>query len=126
MEYIFGKMRRKGKYVEILKTVNDKHTNLLGFGHVEKQNPNEIITDDFRIVEKFDSDDHDGLYYDWYEIDSHNRVVDRFTIAQPKINQGIIDSQDATCELSENMENSITELEQAMCDLSEEILGGKK
>ena len=126
MEYIFGKMRRKGKYVEILKTVNSQPTKLLGFCHVEKQYSNEIITDDFRIVEKFDSDNKDELYYDWYEIDNHNRMIDRFTIAQPEINKGIADAQDATCELSETTDESITSLEQAICDLSEEIFGGNE
>ena len=127
MEYIFGKMRRQGQYVEILKTVNDKkHSNLLGFCHVEKQYPNSIDIDDFRIVEKYDSDENEGKYYDWYIIDSHNKTVDKFSIAQPEINKGIADAQDATCELSEIAEESIAALEQAICDLSEEIYGGNK
>ena len=127
IEYIFGRMKRKGKYVEIAKTISDdSHTNLLGFCQVIKNSPDSTITDNFRIIEKFQSDNEGGRYTDWYEIDSHTTEKDYFRPAQPEINQGIADAQDATCELSESTEESIASLEQAICDLSEEIFGGNE
>lgn len=41
------------------------------------------------------------------------------------LTNSITANEDATCELSENTENAIAQLEQAICDLSEEILGGE-
>ena len=74
MEYVFG---TKGD-VEILKVKGDTHTNLTGFHQIERAYPDQTITDSFRIVRKLDSqEDGEGNCYDWYEIDRHNRIVDR-------------------------------------------------
>ena len=125
--YTFGSMKYRGQYVEVVKTISDtKHTNLLGFCHVVENYTDCTITNDFRIVEKYQSDDNGEKYFDWYIIDSHKTEKDYFRPAQPEINQGIADAQDATCELSETTEDSIAALEQAICDLSEEIFGGNE
>lgn len=43
-----------------------------------REYPDQTITDNFRVVRKLDSqEDGDGNCYDWYEIDRHNRTVDR-------------------------------------------------
>ena len=64
--------------MEILKVKGDTHTNLTGFHQIERAYPDQTITDSFRIVRKLDSqEDGEGNCYDWYEIDRHNRIVDR-------------------------------------------------
>lgn len=74
MEYVFG---TKGE-VEVLKVKGDAHTDLTGFHQIEQVYPDQTITDSFRIVRKLDSqEDGEGNCYDWYEIDRHNRTVDR-------------------------------------------------
>ena len=76
MEYVFG---TQGE-IEILKTKGDAHTDLTGFHSVERTYPDQTITDNFRIVRKFDSkEDDEGNCYDWYEIDHHYRVADKTT-----------------------------------------------
>jgi len=74
MEYVFG---TKGE-MEVLKVKGDAHTDLTGFQQVERVYPDQTITDTFRVVRKLDSqEDGEGNCYDWYEIDRHNRTVDR-------------------------------------------------
>lgn len=74
MEYVFG---TKGE-VEVLKTKGSAHTDLIGFHQIERTYPDQVITDNFRIVRKLDSsEDGEGNCYDWYEIDRHYRIVDK-------------------------------------------------
>ena len=74
MEYVFG---TEGE-VEILKVKGDTHTDLTGFQQVEQEYPAQTVTDSFRIVRKLDSGtDAEGRCYDWYEIDHHNRTIDK-------------------------------------------------
>ncbi len=74
MEYVFG---TKGE-MEVLKTKGDSHTNLTSFHQIERTYPDQTITDNFRVVRKLDSqEDEAGNCYDWYEIDHHNRIVDK-------------------------------------------------
>lgn len=74
MEYVFG---TKGE-MEVLKVKGDAHTDLTGFQQVERVYPDQTITDTFRVVRKLDSqEDGEGNCYDWYEIDRHNRTVDK-------------------------------------------------
>ena len=50
-----------------------------GFQTVERKYPDMTVTDTFRVVEKYKSDeDGEGNCYDWYEIDRHSRDTDRF------------------------------------------------
>lgn len=64
--------------MEVLKVKGDAHTDLTGFHQIEQVYPDQTITDSFRIVRKLDSqEDGEGNCYDWYEIDRHNRTVDR-------------------------------------------------
>lgn len=78
MEYIFGVVDRNGVTVENLKTVGETHSDLGGFVQTVREYPDSTITDRFRIIEKYQSDeDAEGNCYDWYYIDSHNCNVDR-------------------------------------------------
>ena len=74
MEYVFG---TEGK-IEVLKTKGSGHTDLTGFHQVVQEFSNATITDNFRVVRKIRSlEDSAGACYDWYEIDHHNRIIDR-------------------------------------------------
>lgn len=74
MEYVFG---TKGE-VEILKTKGSTHTDLTGYHQIEQTYPDQVTTDNFRVVKKVDSqEDEAGNCYDWYEIDRHYRTVDK-------------------------------------------------
>ncbi len=74
MDYVFG---TQGE-IEVLKVKGDAHTDLTGYQEVVREYPDQTITDNFRVVRKLDSqEDGDGNCYDWYEIDRHNRTVDR-------------------------------------------------
>lgn len=76
MEYVFGTDSYSG--VEILRTKGDKHTDFVGFAETVREYDDSTITDTFHVVRKTKSDeDGEGNCYDWYEIDHHNRVVDK-------------------------------------------------
>ena len=116
MEYVFG---TKGA-LEKLKTKHSSHTALKGFHEVTTEYPDQIITDRFRIVRKIESkEDTEHNCYDWYEIDSHYRVVDKFTPKEEEIEIGITDTQDALCEASEYLELRLADIENALCELTE-------
>lgn len=92
-----------------------------GYHEIERSYSDQIITDSFRVVEKYDSaEDSEGNCYDWYVIDHHNRTKDKFTPAKEGLNTGIEDAQDALCALSEEMEIRIAGIEDALCELSEQ------
>lgn len=120
MEYVFGTVFREGTEVKNLKTVGDEHTDLKGFCHIERHYSDNIIVDEFRVVEKYQTDETDDKYLDWYVIDGHMRTIDRFTPKQEEIETGIADSQDAICILSEDIEARIAEIEDALCEISKE------
>lgn len=64
--------------MEVLKVKGDAHTDLTGYQEIEVKYPDQTITDKFRVVRKLDSqEDAEGNCYDWYEIDRHNRTVDK-------------------------------------------------
>ena len=78
MEYIFGTVFRNGTMMENLKIISTSHTDFRGFQQVLREYPDSIITDNFRVVEKYrEAEDAGGKTYDWYVIDSHYRVVDK-------------------------------------------------
>ena len=73
MEYLFGKDK-----CETLRTKGAAHSHLRGFHEVVQQYPDCTITDSFRVVRHCKSaEDDEGNCYDWYEIDSHYRMIDR-------------------------------------------------
>lgn len=76
MEYIFGTNDYAG--VEVLKTKGDEHSNLAGFVETVREFDDCTITDRFLVVRKVDEAvDQEGMCYDWYEIDKHNRIIDK-------------------------------------------------
>jgi hypothetical protein len=78
MDYIFGVVERNGVTVENLKTVGQSHTNLGGFTQTVREYTDSTITDRFRVVEKYRSEeDAEGNCYDWYLIDQHYRYMDK-------------------------------------------------
>lgn len=78
MEFVFG---TQGE-IEVLKTKGSEHTDLTGYQEVIQNSQDQTITDRFRVVRKIKSDeDVGGNCYDWYEIDRHNRIVDRSGVA---------------------------------------------
>ncbi len=116
MEYVYGTKNEK----EILRTKGCYHTDLTGYHEVERQYLDQIITDNFRVVQKYDSkEDCEGNCYDWYEIDHHIRTQDKFTPVKGKIETGIVDTQDALCETSADFDQRIADIEDALCELTE-------
>ena len=79
MEYIFGTIKRKGKVVDILKTVGDEHTNLTDNHTIERKYSDSNITDTFMVVDHYNTAESGGKCYDWYEISNHYRYIDYFT-----------------------------------------------
>lgn len=117
MEYVFGTEGAD----EVLKTKGREHTDLTGFHVFETKYPDQIITDNFHVAERIGrAKDAEGNCYDWYIIDKHYRVTDKFTPNKADIETGIADAQDATCELSEKLDERISELEDALCELTME------
>ncbi len=88
MNYIFGVVDRNGVTVENLKTVGEAHSDLDGFVQTVREYPDSIITDRFRVVEKYRSDeDAEGNCYDWYVIAEHYRYEDKFTPVSDSLKQ---------------------------------------
>lgn len=76
MEYVFGTDGYNG--VETLRTKGNEHTDFEGFVEIVQEFEDSTITDSFRVVRKKKSEkDSEGNCYDWYEIDRHNRIVDK-------------------------------------------------
>ena len=116
MEYVFG--TKEGK--ETLQTKHSAHTNLTGFHEFTSEYPDQIITDRFRIVKKYKSgEDPEGNCYDWYEIDSRYRFVDKFTPKEGEIETAITDNEDAFCEYCSDTDQRLTDIEDAICELTE-------
>lgn len=124
MEYIFGQVKRKGRIIDVLKTVGETHTDLKDNHIIERKYSDSIITDGFYVVDHYLSKDGaDGKCYDWYELANHYRYIDYFTPQKQAITDRIDDTENALCETSENTETSISDLENAVCELSELIEG---
>ena len=95
MEYIFGVAERNGVTVENLKTVGQTHTNLGGFTQTVREYTDSTITDRFRIVEQYRSDeDAEGNCYDWYVISEHYRYVDKTEAVKTQLGAELLDSYD--------------------------------
>ena len=93
-----------------------------GWHQLVSEYPDQTITDNFRIAKKTGSaEDDEGNCYDWYEIDHHSRYTDKFSPVRKEIEDGISDSQDAVCVLSEDVEARFAEIEDALCEFSKEV-----
>lgn len=118
MEYVFGTEEDK----EVLRTKGTAHSELSGFHQLIREYPDQTVTDLFRIAEKIsEAEDGEGNYYGWYEIDHHIRYTDKFTPRQEEIEIGIAESQDAVCSLSVELDDRISDLENALCELTQEV-----
>ena len=78
-------------------------------------------------------DGEDVTYYSYYEAkvdkETYYQVATCMLDTQEQTvenTEDIEDSEDALCELSETMDDAIAALEQAICDLSEEIGEGEE
>lgn len=86
MEYVFGTDSYNG--VETLRTKGGEHTDFDGFVEVVQEYDDSTITDTFRIIRKTKSDeDSEGHYYDWYEIDRHNRIIDKTKLVSARMDE---------------------------------------
>jgi len=120
MEYIFGTVWKGGVEVENVKTIGANHTDLKGYCHIERNYPDNIITDTFCVIEKYQTDNVDSRCIDWYYIKDHNRYIDKFSPKQEDIEGGIADSQDAICILSEDVESRLADIEDALCEITKD------
>jgi len=118
--YVFGTVKYNGINCLNLKTIGSKHTDLKGMQQVNRVFTDAIITDSFRVLKKYRSDeDPSGKCYDWYLIDEHYRDTDKFTPAQGEINSKIEDLEIASCEMSADASARLEDIELALCELSE-------
>lgn len=105
MEYIFGRDDQNG--IETLKIKNKQHTDLQGFCEVAREYTDSVITDSFFVTEKiFESEDSEGMCYDWYAIEKHNRTIDRTKAMEAvtgELEKQVTDAQLALAELYELM-----------------------
>lgn len=93
MEYIFGVVECNGVTVENLKTVGDSHTNLSGIVQTVRKYPDGTITDHFKVVEKYRSEeDAEGKCYDWYVISEHYRYVDKSEAVKSELGAELLDN----------------------------------
>ena len=76
MEYIFGRDARTG--CETVRTKGAEHSTLTGFCETVREYPDCTITDSFFVCGHIrNAEDEEGNMYDWYNIDRHNREIDR-------------------------------------------------
>ena len=87
MDYIFGTVLRNGVEVENLKTISNEPSDLSGYVSVDRKFVDSVITDNFRVVKKYRSFENGGLHYDFYEIDTHYRYIDRTPYYEPEIKE---------------------------------------
>lgn len=113
MEYIFGNVCRNGVMVENLKTVGEEHTELKGAVSITRKYDDSNITDNFRIMEKYRSEETEEACYDWYVIEGHTRYEDKFTPGIRATEQEITDHELAIMEA----EQEITDLDLRVMEL---------
>lgn len=114
MEYVFG---TKGR-IEVLKTKGSHHTDLTGYHQLEREYPDQTITDSFRVVRKLHSaEDVEGRCYDWYEIDHHYRMTDKTGPLAEQAAKSAAELQDALCELDAAADERIAAIEDSLCEL---------
>ena len=114
MEYVFG---TKGR-IEVLKTIGGAHTSLTGYHQLEREYPDQTITDSFRVVRRLRSaEDAEGRCYDWYEIDRHYRMTDKTGPLAEQAAKSAAEMQDALCEQDAATDERLTTIETALCEL---------
>ena len=114
MEYIFGNRSKN----EILRTKGSEHSNLKGYHEIEREYPDQTITDRFYIRRKLESEeDVEGNCYDWYEIDHHYRYVDRTRPVKEALEEATTEMENALCEIDETNEERIAAIEDALCEM---------
>lgn len=114
MDYVFG---TKGG-AEVLKTIGDTHTSLTGYHQLEREYPDQTITDNFRVVRKLRSaEDAGGRCYDWYKIDHHYRMTDKTGPLAERTAKAAAELQDALCEQDIASEEQMSAIEDSLCEL---------
>lgn len=97
---------------------------MTGFHQIEQVYPDQTITDNFRIVEKIDSqEDAEGNCYDWYEIDRHYRTVDKTGPLAEQAAENAAAMENALCEQDAAMDERMSAIEDAICELDAAING---
>lgn len=126
MEYIFGSVKRHGVLIDALKTIGTMHSDLVGHHQVVREFPDSVITDIFDVKEHYLSKrDASGKCYDWYSLENHYRYIDKYTPNIPRVEERIDVTENALCEATEVYDASISDLENAICELSALIEGGE-
>ncbi len=117
MEYIFGD--DPYKQLKTLRTKQpENHSELEGYITVVHEYPDQTITDSFRIVEKYHTDeDTAGNCYDWYYIDQYYRYVDPKDALRKDYTQKIDTCETAMCDIDTDLNASIQAIEDALCEL---------
>lgn len=114
MDYVFG---TKGG-AEVLKTIGDAHTNLTGYHQLEREYPDQTITDSFRVACKLRSaEDVNGRCYDWYEIDHHYRMIDKTGPLAEQAAKTAAGIEDALCEQDMESQERLATIEDSLCKL---------
>lgn len=118
MEYIFG---YEPRYGEVLKVKDPTNVTLHeGQNIVERTYSDQIITDGFYVGKRIRSkEDSAGNKYAWYMISHHYRYTDKFTPGIKPVIASVDETQDALCEASEDFEQRIADIEDALCELTE-------
>ncbi len=114
MEYIFGTTKKDGVDVDNVKTIGTEHSNLEGKVSITRKYSDSYITDNFRVLEKYRSDeDPAGNCYDWYVIQDHSQYEDKFSPGIIATEQEITDHELAIMEA----EQEITDLDLRLMEL---------
>lgn len=118
MEYVFGHDNESG--YETLRTKGTTHTDLQGFCETVREYDDSTITDTFLTLEKYrTAEDAEGMCYDWYTIDKHNRTIDRTKTAlqvAEQLEKQVTDAQLALAELYESMAQAAAQMEKSVTD----------
>lgn len=121
MEYIFGTEKSFGQTMDVLKVVSDKPVAMTGTWNLERKYSDSVIVDAFNIKREIRRKEANGNYYVWYQIENHYRYIDKFSPKEEKINARIDDTENAACDLSEDVMSALDDLENAVCELSEAL-----
>ena len=121
MEYVFGTERVFGQRVDVLKVVSDKPVTMTGSWNLERKYTDSVIVDSFNIKKEIRRKESTGVFYVWYQIENHYRYIDKFSPKEEKINTRIDDTENAACDLSEDVMSALDDLENAVCELSEAL-----
>lgn len=120
MEHVFGATKRNGSIIESLKTVGEHHSDYKDIITIKRSYSDCNITDTFEILEKYRSDESEGLCYDWYLIDKHSRSLDYYTPDKGNIDTRFNADDDALVELA----GLITETNDALVELANIMMEG--